>query len=153
MYFVSNSSFSWCLTLACLFTFCNSPKYFMKQIILFHNLLEFFFLFLVFFKLKFYPCLKIKYRNHQGGTCTSLNGIWPAMLKKIILIVPFWHFWNYWFAFMNYSLKHLSPQSLSIFCVGFHCCAQSIILTATPPCTSQQSGDYKIHSDGKNYGH
>lgn len=43
MYFVSNSSFSWCLTLACLFTFCNSPKYFMKQIILFHNLLGFFF--------------------------------------------------------------------------------------------------------------
>lgn len=151
MYFVSNSSFSQCLTLTCLFTFCNSPKHFMRQIILFHYLLAFFFLFLVLFKLKFYPCLKIMYKNHQGGTRMSLNRIWPEMQKLSWLF--FSHFWNYWFAFMNYSLKHLSPQSLNIFCVGFHCCVQSIILTATPPHTSQQSGDYKIHSDGKNYGH
>lgn len=53
----------------------------MRQIILFHYLLAFFFLFLVLFKLKFYPCLKIKYKNHQGGTHTSLNRIWPAMQK------------------------------------------------------------------------
>lgn len=152
MCFVCNYSSSWCLTLACLFTFCNSPKHFMKQIILFHNMLGLFFLILVLFKLKYYPCFKIKYSYPQGGTCTSLNRIWPAM-QKIILIVLFLHLWNYWFAFMNYSLKHLSPQPLNIFCVGFHCCVQSIILTATPPRTSQQSGDYKIHSDGKNYGH
>lgn len=82
MCFVSNYSSSWCLTLACLFTFCNSPKHFMKQIILFHNMLVFFFLVLVLLKLKFYLCFKIKYSYPQGGTCTSLNRIWPAMQKS-----------------------------------------------------------------------
>lgn len=152
MYFVSNSSFSQCLTLTYLFTFCNSPKHFMKQIILFHNLLGFFFpvprtsqaqiLSLLANKVQKSPG-RHSYISEQNLTCNA----------KIILIVLFLHFWNYWFAFMNYSLKHLSPQSLNIFRVGFHCCVHSIILTATPPRTSQQSGDYKIHSDGKNYGH
>lgn len=81
MYFVSNSSISWCLTLACLFTFCNSPKHFMKQIILFHHLLGFFFPVPYTFLAQILCLMEIKYRNHQGGTRTSLNRIWPAMQK------------------------------------------------------------------------
>lgn len=49
------------------------------------------------------------------------------------------------------SLNALVLSHLISLCWATQSC--SVFLTATPPHTSQQPGDHKIHSDGKNYGH